>query len=184
MKRRGETLRRDSLVRFADVDLTRIDGISVEAATTILDEVGPDLSRFPDEHHFVSWLKLCPRRPVSGGKQLSKRGRKGTGANRIAGILRMAAVSLCRSKTALGAYYRRVAHTKDGGVAVFATARKLACYVYRLLRFGQPYVDVGQAAYEELFRGRRLRTLQASAKDLGYVLVPHPNNPAAAPSPG
>ncbi|PKN55218.1 MAG: hypothetical protein CVU56_22320 [Deltaproteobacteria bacterium HGW-Deltaproteobacteria-14] len=124
MQRRGEAPRRDSLARVAGVDLTRIDGISTEAATTILDEVGPDLSRFPTEHHFVSLLKLCPRRAVSGGKQLSKRGRKGTGANRIAGILRMAAVSLGRSKSGLGANFRRVARHKDGGVAVFATARK------------------------------------------------------------
>lgn len=127
------------------MDLTHIDGIGVEAATTILDEVGPDLSRFPTEHHFVSWPKLCPRRPISGGKPLSKRGRKGTGANRIAAVLRMAATSLRRSQAALGAYYRRISRTKDGGIAVFATARKLACYVYRMLRFDRPYVDVGQA---------------------------------------
>lgn len=180
MERRGDTPRRNSLARVAGVDLTRIDGISVEAATTILDEVGPDLNRFPTEHHFVSWLKLCPRRPVSGGKQLSKRGRKGTGANRIAGILRMAALSLSRSKSALGAYYRRVARHKDGSVAVFATARKLACYVYRLLRLGQPYVDIGQAAYEDLFRERRLRALQTSANALGLALVPLAEPPPPA----
>lgn len=174
LERHGDTPRRDSLARVAGVDLTRIDGISVEAATTILDEVGPDLSRFPSEHHFVSWLKLCPRRAVSGGKPLSKKQRKGTGANRITAVLRMAATSLSRSKTALGAYFRRVAHHKDGSVAVFATARKLACHVYRLLRFGLSYVDIGQAAYESLFRARRLKALEATAKALGLSLVPLP----------
>ena len=180
MQRHGDIPRRDSLVRVAGVDLTRIDGISVEAASTILDEVGRDLSRFPTEHHFVSWLKLCPRRPFSGGKPLSKSGRKGTGANRISGILRMAAVSLSRSRSALGAYYRRVARHKDGGIAVFATARRLACYVYRLLRFGQPFVDIGQAAYEDLFRERRLRALQTSANALGLALVPLAEPPPPA----
>lgn len=184
MQRNGAAPRRDSLARVAGVDLTRIDGIGVDAATLILDEVGPDLSCFPSEHHFVSWLKLCPRRPISAGKPLSKRHRKGTGANRVAAILRMAATTLSRSKTALGAYYRRVARHKDGGVAVFATARKLACYVYRLLRFGQPYVDIGQVAYEERFRQQRLKALEATAKALGLGIVPLSAPPAAATPPG
>ncbi|HVR03830.1 MAG TPA: transposase [Polyangia bacterium] len=90
------------------MDLTRIDGIGIGAAKIILTEVGSNLAAFPSEHHFVSWLRLCPRTPISGGKPLKKR-RNGLGANRIAGALRMAASSLQRTKTALGAAYRRIA---------------------------------------------------------------------------
>jgi hypothetical protein len=95
---------------------------------------------------------------------------------RFAGVLRMAALSLARSKTALGAYFRRIARRKDGAVAVFATARKLATYIYRMLRYGQDYVDIGEQAYEAQFQHRRLRQLTTSAKSLGYTLVPVPES--------
>lgn len=170
LKARGEQQARATLWRFAGVDLTRIDGISTAAAQVILTEVGPDLGAFPSEHHFVSWLRLCPRTPISGGRPLKKR-RNSLGANRIAGVLRMAALSLQRSKTALGAAFRRVARYKGGAVAVFATARKLAHLIYRMLRHGHEYVDIGETAYEQRFEIRRVAALHEAARSLGYSLV-------------
>jgi transposase len=171
IKRRGDQALRTELWRAAGVDLTRIDGISSAAARTIITEVGLDLSSFPTEKDFVSWLRLCPRRPISGGKQLSKRP-NGTGANRISGILRMCAKPLVRSQTALGAYYRRLARRKEGKVALFATARRLAELVYRMLRFGQDYVDEGAEAYEARFQVNRLAGIERAAEQMGYTLVP------------
>lgn len=168
---RGQQQARTALWRFAGVDLTRIDGLGTGAAQTILTEVGPNLSAFPSEDHFVSWLRLCPRVPISGGKPLKKR-RNGLGANRIAGVLRMAATSLQRSKTALGATFRRVARHKGGAVAVFATARQLARLIYRMLRYGHDYVDIGEQAYESQFQIRRLSAITETARQLGYTLVP------------
>jgi transposase len=172
IKSRGGRELRTNLWRFSGVDLTRIDGINAHAARVIVTEVGIDLSAFPSEANFVSWLRLCPRTPVSGGKPLKKR-RNSLGANRVACVLRMAATSLRRSKTALGAYYRRIARTKDAAVAVFATARQLAKYIYRMLRYGQDYVDIGQAAYEQQFQQRRLAALRHTAESLGYSLISH-----------
>jgi transposase len=172
IKARGEQPARTTLWRFAGVDLTRIDGISAGAAQIVLTEVGPDLSAFPSEDHFISWLRLCPRTPISGGKPLKKR-RNGLGANRIAGALRMAATSLERSKTALGASFRRIARHKGGAVAVFATARQLARLIYRMLRYGHDYVDIGEKAYDRHFQIRRLAALTETAKNLGYTLVPN-----------
>lgn len=168
--RRGEQETRTTMWRISGCDLTRIDGISAGAAQTILTEVGFNLAAFPTEKHFVSWLRLCPRTPISGGKPLKKK-RKGMGANRIAGILRMAAVAVQRSKTALGATFRKISRTKGASVAVFAIARKLAQHVYRMLRHGQDYVDIGEAAYEARFQLRRLGSMAQTAKDLGYMLV-------------
>ena len=171
IRNRGEQTARTTLWRFAGVDLTRIDGIGTGAAQTILTEVGLDLSAFPSEHHFVSWLRLSPRTSISGGKPLRKKKPNGTGANRIAGVLRMSSVSLQRSKSALGAAFRRKARHKGGAVAVFATARKLATLVYRMLRYGQDYLDIGEQAYEAQFQHRRLASLAAAAQSLGYTLI-------------
>ena len=169
---RGERELRDDLFLFAEVDLTRIDGISVGTARTILTEVGLDLSAFPGEKHFVSWLRLAPRTAVSGGKPLPRKKSGGMGSNRVAAALRMAAVALQRSRSALGANFRRIARRKGYRVAVFATARKLAHLVYRMLRWGQDYVDIGEHAYELRFRQARIEGMRKAADALGYELVP------------
>ncbi len=173
IRSRGDQDSRTALWRLAGVDLTRIDGISAGAARVVLTEIGPNLGAFPTENHFVSWLRLCPRTPISGGKPIKKR-RNSLGANRIAGVLRMAATSLQRSKSALGAAFRRIARHKGGAVAVFATARQLARLIYRMLRYGHDYVDIGEQAYEQQFQARRLATLTETAKSLGYTLVSQP----------
>jgi transposase len=170
IRTRGDQQARTTLWRLAGVDLTRIDGIGVGAVKVILTEIGTSPNAFPGEDHFVSWLHLCPRTPISGGKPLKKR-RNALGANRVAEVLRMAAITLRRSKSALGAEYRRIARRKSAAIAVFVVARKLAQLVYRMLRYGQDYVDIGEAAHEDRFRVRRLAALSDSAKSLGYTLV-------------
>jgi transposase len=172
VRRRDEQELRHELWRFAGADLTTIDGISASAAMVILTEVGVNLSAFPTEKHFVAWLRLSPRLATSGGRRIKKRP-NGTGANRVAGLLRVCALSLTRSHSGLGAAYRAIARRKDGKTAVFATARSLAVLVYRMLRHGQAYVDIGEAEYEARHRARRLRSLQSSAKALGYKLEPN-----------
>ncbi len=171
MRRRGEQTLRSQLWRIYGVDLTRIDGISTGTAQLILSEFGLDLQKFPTERHFVSWLRLCPRTAISGGKPLKKK-RNVMGATRIAGALRMAAVTLVRSKSALGGAYRRKSRQKGATVAVFAMARTLAQLVYRAIRYGQEYVDIGQEAYEAQFADKRMYGLRQAARSLGYTLTP------------
>lgn len=171
LNKRGEQQRRTTLWRVSGVDLTRIDGIAAPAAQVVVSEIGLDLSAFPTEKHFVSWLRLAPKTAYSAGKPLRKR-RKGTGSTRVANVLRMAALSLKHSASALGAYFRHIARRKGSGTAVFATARKLAQYLYRMLRFGQDYVDEGAEAYEARYRLKRLQSLTTTAKHMGYRLAP------------
>ena len=170
IKTHGDQPAQTALWRLSGIDLTRIDGINVGTAKIILTEAGLDLSAFPSEDHFASWLRLCPRRPISGGKPLHKR-RNGLGANRIADALRMAAVSLRHTKTALGAAYRRIARHKGADVAVFAMARRLAQLIYRMVRHGQDYTDMGETAYESRFQARRLAGLKEAARAMGYSLT-------------
>lgn len=168
----GDEPMRQALYRVSGVDLATIDAIGVGTIQVILSEYGPDLSRFPDEKHFVSHLTLAPRQAISGGKAVTKKKKKGTASTRVAAALRMAALCLRNSKTALGAYYRQISRRLGGDVAVFATARKLAIVIYRLLRWGQPYVDQGAANYEKQYQQRRLSNLKTAAQDLGYALIP------------
>jgi transposase len=171
IRRRGEEPMRHALYRMSGVDLTGIDAIGVATVEVVLTEYGPDMSRFPTEKQFVSHVTLAPHRPTSGGKPVKKK-KRNSASTRVAAALRMAALSLRHSDTALGAYYRNIARRKKGDVAVFATARKLATLIYRLLRWGQPYVDEGAQTYERRYQQTRIRGLMARAKELGYQLTP------------
>jgi len=168
---RGEEPMRQALYRMSGVDLTGIDAIGVETVQVVLSEYGPDLSRFPTEKQFVSHVTLAPHKPTSAGKPVKKK-KRNSASTRVAAALRMAASSLRHSETALGAYYRHIARRIGGDVAVFATARKLATIIYRLLRWGQPYVDEGAQTYEQRYRENRIKSLTARAKELGYQLTP------------
>jgi transposase len=170
LNKRGQQPVREALYRMSGTDLTTIDGIGVETAEPVLSEIGTDLSSFPTEHHCVSYLKLSPKLAISGGKPLASQKRLST-STRIGTALRMAATTWRNSKTALGAEFRRFARLKGMGVAVFAMARKLAVLIFRLLKFGQAYLDQGVEVYEERFRQRRLMACQEMAKSLGFMLV-------------
>lgn len=170
IKKRGEEPMREALYRLSGVDLTSIDAIGVETVLVVVSEYGPTLSEFPTEKQFVSHTTLAPHLRISGGKPVKKK-RRNTSSTRVAAALRMAALSLRNSATALGAYYRKIARSRGGDIAVFASARKLATLIYRLLRWGQPYVDEGVEASENRYREIRIKSLKVRAKELGYQLV-------------
>jgi transposase len=142
------------------VDLSQIDAIRPYTALRLLAEIGTDMNRWPTEKHFTSWLTLAPQNKISGGRILSSRTQPS--ANRAAAILRMAAMSLGRTQTALGAYYRRLAYRVGKAKAITATARKLAILVSR---------DPGAAAYNAQDQARVLRRLTQRAADLGFALL-------------
>lgn len=160
---------RSYLYRMTGVDLTRIDSIEANTALTVISEIGLDMSRWPTEKHFGSWLGLAPGSKVSGGKRLS--GRTKPSANRAAAALRLAAQSLNQSQSALGAYFRRLKARLGAPKALTAAAYKLARIVYRMLKYGAGYVDQGEAAYEEHYRDRLLRNLKRRAAELGFQLT-------------
>ena len=172
MDKRGEEPLRQALYMMAGADLTAIDSIGVGTAQTVLSEIGPDVSMFPTEKHFTSYLRLAPGTAVSGGKAIrGKKNKPQLGSSRTREALMMAALSAGKTQTALGAYYRSVAVRRGPGIAVFATARKLAQYIYRLLRFGREYVDIGVEEYERRNNDRRLKALKARARQMGYALI-------------
>ena len=160
---------RAQLFGMCGVDLTRIDGIDVTTALAVISETGADMSRFPTVGHFASWLGLCPGTKITGGKVMS--GKTKRVANRAAQALRLAAAALRSSKSALGAYFRRMCARMDKPKAVTAAAHKLARLIYTMLTKGEEYTDQGQDYYEERYRQRVLRQLSLRAEKLGMKLV-------------
>ena len=158
-----------ALQQMTGVDLTAIDGIDTNSGLRIIAEIGLDMSRWKSARHFASWLGLCPGTKVSGGKILSSRSKQV--ANRAAATLRMAAFTLFRSKSALGAYLRRQRSRLGAPKAITATAHKMARLVYAMLKHGTAYVDAGQDYYEERYRSRVVQNLKRKAQEFGYQLV-------------
>jgi len=164
------------LFKALGVDLTDIEGIDVATALVILAEIGVDVSRFPTEKHFASWLGVCPRQYESN-KSKKKRGPR-KGKNRVAIALRMAAQGLGKTKSPLAMFYRRIKSRIGGKGAITATAHKLACLVYRMLKYGKDYVKQSMEEYERKIKKQLEQSLHRKARALGYTLVK-----IAAPTP-
>lgn len=159
-----------SLYRMTGVDLTQIDGLDALTVQDILSEIGTDISAWPTEKHFAAWLRLTPNNRVTGGKVKSRRTQPTQ--NRASNALRVAAQSLARSDSALGAYYRRLRARQGAPKAITATAHKLARILYFMLKNREPYHDPGAYYYEEQYRERAIRKLQRQAAKLGLSLGP------------
>ena len=160
------------LFQALGVDLTLIEGIEVGTALVILAEIGVDVSRFPTEKHFASWLRLCPPQDESN-KTNKRRGRR-KATNRVTKALRLAARSAGRTMTPLGLFYRRIRSRIGGLGAVKATAHKLACLVYRMLKYGEEYVTQSMEEYEAKIKAKMLDTLKRKAAAMGFQLSPLP----------
>ncbi len=160
---------RGDLYQMTGVDLTRIDGLNESSVLKILSETGSDISSWPTEKHFCSWLGLSPGNKVTGGKRLS--GKTKPSANRAAAAFRLAAFGLLHSKSALGAYCRRQRTRLGAPKAITATAHKLARTFYSMLKNGTEYVDKGQDYYEKQYRDRIVNNLKKRAADMGFDLI-------------
>ncbi len=160
---------RGELYQITGVDLTRIDGLNESSILKILSETGSDISSWPTEKHFCSWLGLSPGNKVTGGKSLS--GKTKPSANRAAAAFRLAAFGLLNSQSALGAYCRRQRTRLGAPKAITATAHKLARTFYSMLKNGTEYVDKGQDYYEKQYHDRIIKNLKKRAADMGFELI-------------
>jgi transposase len=144
----------------------------IMTAQTIIAEVGVDMSRFPTEAHFTSFLGLCPDNQITGGKVL----RRGTRRvqNRATTALRMAASNLWCNKTYLGAKFRRLRARLGAHKAITAIAHLLARLVYRILKYGEQCVDKGMNYYEEKYQEQEIRSIQKKATQLGLRIALSP----------
>ena len=161
---------RAALHAILGVGLTQIHGLGPYLALKLVGECGTNLTAWPSAKHFTSWLGLAPHNKISGGKVLSSKTRRTS--NRAAALLRLAAVTVDRTDTALGAFYRRLSARVGKAKAITATARKIAVLFYNTPRHGMSHADTGAAYYEDRYKQRVLNNLQRRAKSLGFVLEP------------
>jgi len=150
-------------------DATQIPGLSAYSVLQLISEVGTDMSRWPTEKHFCSWLGLAGGRKQSG----KRKGRVKAHRNRAGRMFCAAARALANSvDKALGGFYRRVRGRLGGLAANVALARKLAQLFYRLLRYGLEYVEKGLKSYEAKVLETETRLLCKLAKKQGFTLIP------------
>jgi transposase len=164
------------LERICGIDLTKVVGLNVLNVLLIVSEIGVDMSKWRSAKAFCSWLGLCPGNKISGGKVLDSRTRQVV--NRVAGALRLAAQSAGRTETCLGIFYRRKQAHLGAPKATTATARKLACLIYHLLKYKQPYQEPDPVTYQLRLKKSALTKLQRQAIALGYTLLPTTPPPA------
>lgn len=164
------------LERICGIDLTRVVGLNVLNVLLIVSEIGVDMSKWRSAKAFCSWLGLCPGNKISGGKVLDSRTRRVV--NRVADALRLAAQSAGRTETCLGIFYRRKQAHLGAPKATTATARKLACLIYHLLKYKQPYQEPDPVTYQLQLKKSALTKLQRQATALGYTLLPTTPPPA------
>jgi len=175
--RRRESLRknvftfdaREMFYEILGVDLTQIDGVSTSTVATFLAEAGTSMAPWPTEKKFGSWLRRCPGSKTSGGKNRSSKNKPTT--NRLSTALRISAQSLEKSKSALGAFYRRMKGRLGPEKAINATAYKIARMMYWSVRDGRVYVDPGPQYYDQRYKDRTIQRMQKRAQTLGYTLV-------------
>jgi transposase len=163
---------RSALYTLLGADLSQIHGFGPYTVLRLVAECGDDMKKWPTAKHFTSWLTLAPGNKISGGRVLSSKTRRSS--NRAAALLRIAAVNIGKTQTALGAFYRRLSARVGKAKAVTAAARKLAVLFYRALRFGLAYADPGAGYYEERYKRRAIENLQRRARGLGFTLVEIP----------
>jgi transposase len=165
-------LKRDltaELARICGVDLTRIIGLNVLAVLILISEIGVDMRRWRNAKAFCAWLGLCPGNKISGGKVLSSH--TVHVVNRVSIMLRTVAPAVGRSDTWLGIFHRRMRARLGPAAANTATARKLACMIYHLLKYKEEYIDVDCLIYQEKIRKGRIIKLTKQAEELGFELI-------------
>jgi len=161
---------RQHLQRISGVDLSVVDGFGVSLAQTVIMEVGTDMSKFPSEKHFCSWLGLAPKHEISGAKVLKNRTLKTK--NRAGQAFRMAAQSVKRADCVFGSLYRRLKGRLDKAQATVATAHAIARVVYRMLKYKVEYEKIDVEEYEQKYKDQQLKYIKKKAEKFGFQLVP------------
>jgi transposase len=159
-------------LRVFGADLTRIPGVAGSVILSFLTTVGTDVSAWPAEKHFKSWLGLSPNPQISAGR--ARQGAPKKVRNPLSLALKTAAMSVQRTETFLGECHRRLKTRLGPAKAKKIIAGKMAVILYRLIKSGGKALRYDAAKYEEKYKERRLKYLERQARMMGCVLTPAP----------
>lgn len=160
---------RQHLKRVSGVDISLVDGFGVSLAQTVILECGTDMSKFPTEGHFCSWLGVAPKHEISGCKVLKNTTLKTK--NRAGQAFRMAAQSVKQAECAFGVMYRRLRARLGPAQATVATAHAIARVVYRMLKYKVEYDPLNVNEYQKLYEEQQIKYMKKRAAKLGFALV-------------
>src|SRR3982075_961359 len=147
--------------------LCTIPGVSTLSATTILSEIGRDMSRFPTAGHLVAWAGLCPGQNESAGKRKPVRLRKG--APWLKTMLVQCAWAAKRKKDSYyKAQFNRLCGRRGPQKAICAVAASLLTAIYHMLKDGTEHQDLGIAYFDHRSVEVRTKRLVAQLAKLGY----------------
>lgn len=163
--------------RICGVDLSVVPGLGAGLCLALLLEIGTDMSKWPTEKHFCSWLGLSPNPRKSAGKDLGTRTKKCS--SRAAACFRQAAASVSRSDTFLGEFFRRIRARKGGAEAITATAHRIAKICYLMIARQQGYREPDRKHHQRQIEQRRIKNLRRQALKLGMELTPLDQDPCA-----
>ena len=161
---------RKHLKRMSGVDLSVVNGFGVSLAQTVIMEVGTDMSPFPDDKHFCSWLGLAPKHAITGGKVLSNHTLKTK--NRAGQAFRMAAQSVKKANNPFGLLYRRLRTRLGPAQATVATAHAIARVVYKMLKYKVEFDPLSVNEYQSKYEEQQVKYMKKRAAKLGYQLIP------------
>jgi transposase len=163
---------RAHLKRISGVDISLVDGMGVSLAQTVILECGTDMSKFPTEKHFCSWLGVAPKHDISGNKILKNSTLKTK--NQAGQAFRMAAQSVKQAECPFGVLYRRLRARLGPAQATVATAHAIARMVYRMLKYQVEYDPLSVNEYQKQYEEQQIKYMKKRAAKLGYDLVPVP----------
>ena len=152
--------------------ISTIPGVGGRTAEVILVEIGQDMARFGSSRQLASWAGMCPGNYESAGVQHGGKTRRGSPWLRAALI--GAARSASRTKTYLGAQYRRLAARRGAKRAFVAVGHTILGMVYAVLSTGRPFEDLGATYFDRRDAERVRRRLTRRLEALGYVVTPAP----------
>jgi len=161
-----------NLLRKENDNINRLDGtpgINRRLAEIIIAAAGTDMDRFPNQHHFASWIGLCPGQNQSAGKRKSAKIRKGNRALRAA-LVEAAHGAIRKKESYFGAQYRRIASRRGKKKAIIAVAHSLAIAVYHILKSKTAYRELGANFFDTINPLKALHRLTKRIESLGYNL--------------
>jgi transposase len=160
----------ENLLHEEEEIINRLDdtpGINRRVAEIVLAEAGTDMTRFPNQHHFASWIGLCPGQNESAGKRKSGRTRKGNRALRCA-LVEAAHGAVRKKDSYYGAQYRRIAVRRGKKRAIVAVAHSMAIAIYHMLKSKTAYRELGANFFDANNPLRTLNRLAKRIESLGY----------------